>query len=106
MQLIAQLHSHPGEAYHSELDDELPIATTAGCLSLVVPDFAREPFALRRCAVYRLMPGKGWGKLTGAETSRLISVIDDAPPGNSTSPATPKSRKAPWDWLHFSKKQC
>src|SRR5206468_3625659 len=32
LRLIAQLHSHPSEAYHSETDDAFPIATTEGCL--------------------------------------------------------------------------
>ena len=39
------------------VDDALPIATTVGCLSLVIPNFAREPFALDQCAVYRLCGG-------------------------------------------------
>src|SRR5437764_13990209 len=52
MTLIAQLHSHPDEAYHSRTDDTYPIATTIGSLSLVIPYFAREPFFLADCAVY------------------------------------------------------
>lgn len=70
--LVAQLHSHPTEAYHSETDDAYPIVTTLGCLSLVVPDFAAAPFSLARCAVYRLMPRSGWVRLSAREVETLI----------------------------------
>ncbi|HEU0164449.1 MAG TPA: Mov34/MPN/PAD-1 family protein, partial [Thermomicrobiales bacterium] len=38
--LLAQIHSHPTHAYHSEMDDEYAIATALGAFSLVVPHFA------------------------------------------------------------------
>ena len=74
MTLIAQLHSHPGEAYHSATDDTFPIATAVGSLSLVVPDFARNPFSLERCAVYRLAGDGSWIELSDAETRALIAI--------------------------------
>ncbi len=74
MVTIAQLHSHPTEAFHSETDDTFPIATAAGSLSLVIPDFAREPFTLGQCAVFRLVPGQGWVWLTSAEVENLIRI--------------------------------
>ncbi len=73
MTLIAQLHSHPGEAYHSETDDAFPIATTLGSLSLVIPNFARDPFALDLCAIYRLST-RGWIRMSIAGTQRLIII--------------------------------
>ncbi|MBA3242579.1 MAG: Mov34/MPN/PAD-1 family protein [Acidobacteria bacterium] len=72
LRLMAQIHSHPTEAYHSETDDTYPIATTLGSLSLVVPDFARDPFSLARCAVYRLLPPAEWVELPGKEAEQLI----------------------------------
>ena len=38
--VIAQVHSHPGEAFHSEADDHWAIVRHEGALSLVVPEFA------------------------------------------------------------------
>src|SRR4051812_44961182 len=58
--LIAQVHSHPTEAYHSEVDDRFAIATRLGSYSLVVPDFAVRPFSLSDCAVYRLTKPPLW----------------------------------------------
>lgn len=84
-QLIAQLHSHPTEAYHSETDDTFPIATTAGAFSIVVPDFAVRPFALHDCAVYRLVPDQGWLELPLSAVRRVIQVIDMADKDSTTS---------------------
>ncbi len=72
--LIAQIHSHPTDAYHSETDDALPIVTTLGGLSLVVPFFARATFSLDDYAVYRLMPHEGWTELAADEVSELIVI--------------------------------
>jgi hypothetical protein len=74
--LIAQIHSHPGRAYHSSTDDQYAIATTVGCLSLVVPDFAWAPFDLRNVASYRL-DGRGvWRALTAGQVEQMISIKD------------------------------
>lgn len=77
LQLIAQIHSHPGAAYHSSTDDEYAIATKVGCLSLVVPDFASRPFSLTECASFRLSPAGQWDELSTIEVSRLIHVAGD-----------------------------
>lgn len=69
--LIAQVHSHPREAYHSSTDDEYAIATALGCLSLVVPDFAYLPFSLENCAVYRLSKPSWWTGGQGAKWKRV-----------------------------------
>ncbi|MBA3752772.1 MAG: Mov34/MPN/PAD-1 family protein [Nitrospira sp.] len=79
LRVIGQLHSHPGEAYHSETDDAFPLATTIGCVSIVVPDFAAAQFLLSRCAVYRLDRRGKWLELLPEESSGLIQIV--ATPG-------------------------
>lgn len=74
MLAIAQLHSHSGEAYHSDTDNAYPIITTLGGLSLVVPDFASREFELSNCAVYRLGEN-GWLLLNKRFVDSLIEVI-------------------------------
>lgn len=74
LQMIAQVHSHPGLAYHSTTDDDYAIATKVGCLSLVVPNFAVMPFSLSNCAVYRLSPDGRWEELPTERILRLISI--------------------------------
>ncbi len=76
LSLIAQIHSHPGRAYHSSTDDAYAIATTIGCVSIVVPDFARDDFDVGRAATYRLDGQAHWVGVPPAHARRLIRVED------------------------------
>lgn len=75
LRLIAQVHSHPGEAYHSHADDRYAIVTSEGGLSLVVPDFGNAPEDPASWAVYRLGQGE-WRELDEEEANRLLRVGD------------------------------
>lgn len=77
MTLVAQLHSHPTDAYHSDTDDAFPIATTEGSLSIVVPNYARQAFSLSGSAVYRLLPKRGWILIPPAEVAELITIVEN-----------------------------
>lgn len=76
LSLLAQIHSHPGRAYHSKMDDETAVATVVGCLSLVVPDFARDPFELNRVAAYRLDAVGRWAEMRRADLKSLVTITD------------------------------
>jgi hypothetical protein len=73
LRLLAQIHSHPHEAYHSAADDRYAIVTSEGGLSLVVPDFGLAPPHPKSWAAYRLHKGE-WVELSSAETDKLFSV--------------------------------
>lgn len=75
MKLIAQIHSHPKEAYHSEADDRFPIVDTYGGVSIVVPNFASGKVLLKDCAIYRLSLNKTWDKLADPEIDSLFQII-------------------------------
>ena len=40
LKVVAQIHTHPGRAYHSDVDAEWAIVRHVGALSLVIPRFA------------------------------------------------------------------
>ena len=71
--LVAQLHSHPEAAYHSETDDTYPIATAVGSVSVVVPTFARGPINPASWAVYRLT-AQGWTAMAEGQSASFIQV--------------------------------
>jgi hypothetical protein len=73
--LAVQIHSHPTDAYHSETDDTYPIATQAGALSIVVPDFCRRGLFVADTATFRLGRG-GWDEIPPAQARALVTVID------------------------------
>ena len=72
--LAAQVHAHPTEAFHSGTDDEFPIVTALGGLSVVVPDFAMRGFFVGGLEAYRLT-GKGWRRVRPRRVRRLIEVV-------------------------------
>lgn len=76
LKLIAQLHTHPGAAYHSELDNTIPVVATRGAFSLVIPDFARGPADLEEYAVYRLGAEDRWVEV--GPVNDLIRVVTDS----------------------------
>lgn len=62
LRLLAQVHSHPTEAFHSSTDDRYAIVTTEGGFSIVVPDFGERTEDPSLWAVYRL-GRNGWDQL-------------------------------------------
>lgn len=77
LRLVAQVHTHPGEAYHSATDDRFAVVTARGGISIVVPDFAVLPIEIGSCAVYRLQSGGSWIQLTTQESVSLIEILND-----------------------------
>lgn len=72
---IAQLHTHPDGAFHSCIDDEYPILTLPGSLSIVIPDFANIPIKsiLNELLVYRLISNE-WKLQSKEEVKRLFKI--------------------------------
>lgn len=77
LRLLAQLHSHPGRAYHSTADDRYCIVTTEGGFSIVVPNFGFGPSDLYQWAVYQLTEGL-WEKMSLRQV-KTIFLINDKP---------------------------
>ena len=50
--LIAQIHTHPSEAFHSDTDNLHPISHRPGFLSVVVPSFGRDVRSIQDCRTY------------------------------------------------------
>jgi len=75
LRLIAQVHSHPREAFHSDADDRYAIVTTNGGLSLVVPNFGHATPDPTAWAVFRLH-GRDWRQLKRDDVGMLIEVRD------------------------------
>jgi hypothetical protein len=75
LSLIAQIHSHPKEAFHSDTDDASPIVTTVGGISIVVPDFASGAIDVRQWAVYRLSVENEWKELMLSEKQELKDAL-------------------------------
>lgn len=72
---IAQVHSHPGEAYHSEADDDIPLVTALGQFSLVIPFFCKDGLKnFLHIKFFRLFEN-GWTELTSKEIDSIFEVV-------------------------------
>jgi proteasome lid subunit RPN8/RPN11 len=61
--IVAQIHTHPGRAFHSEVDAEWAIVRHVGALSLVLPRFAATTTAetfLDEVMTYAYTPEGEW----------------------------------------------
>lgn len=56
----AQVHTHPGSAYHSSRDDDLPLIHTEGYVSVVIPRFAMGSTGLNDVHVARRTANGSW----------------------------------------------
>jgi hypothetical protein len=72
--ILARVHTHPSEAYHSALDDTNMLISHQGAVSVVVPAFARDPIELERCSVNVLDHDRGWLELTSSEIRERFEI--------------------------------
>jgi hypothetical protein len=86
--VVAQVHSHPMDAFHSCIDDAEAIPRRAGAYSLVLPDFGTRQGLLDDAALFRLDDRGRW-----LETPLSIFVVRETPPiaeTKLTAPVLPK----------------
>ncbi len=55
-----QVHTHPGEAFHSETDDQYPIIHKPGFLSLVIPNFGLGAVGFDHAYLTEIQPDGRW----------------------------------------------
>ena len=73
--LLVQLHTHPGRAFHSTVDDRLALPRHTGGLSIVIPDFAETwDGTLQHVSVNRHLGAGVWEELGHEAVSRLFEV--------------------------------
>lgn len=86
MQVVGQLHTHPGDAYHSEGDVEGARIRYLGYASVVLPDYGRRLPSLAGAAAY-LWASSGWKQLA-ADDVIIIPVSGPWTSRTGTTSAT------------------
>lgn len=67
-----QVHTHPGLAYHSSIDDENPVVATPGFLSLVIPNFAQGPVGVEGAFLAQIDTSGKWHQVAIAEHVKVL----------------------------------
>jgi hypothetical protein len=75
--VLAQVHTHPGAAFHSPVDDQFPISNKPGFISIVVPNFARNRVEVG-WAWFLLEGGGRWRQLKEEERAALFVRAQDS----------------------------
>jgi proteasome lid subunit RPN8/RPN11 len=79
--VLAQVHTHPGRAWHSNTDNEWAFSDAPGLFSIVVPRFGR--YGMRRIltngvAVYERLANGDWHPLASSEIQRRILLVPNS----------------------------
>lgn len=78
LMVAAQVHSHPGPAFHSKADDEWAIVRHKGALSIVIPDFAVDTtldnFA-DRAAFFEMSFDGQWAQIRQNELASVFQCV-------------------------------
>lgn len=69
----AQVHTHPGRAFHSGTDDDWPIVSQPGFLSIVIPEFAYGKATLDNAWVGQLQPDGCWRRLPTVDKALILA---------------------------------
>jgi hypothetical protein len=67
-----QVHTHPGAAYHSSIDDRFPIIHSAGFLSLVIPNFACGVVGFEDAFLTEIQPDGSWCEVPILERLEVV----------------------------------
>ena len=65
-QILAQVHSHPREAFHSTADDTWAVVRHVGAVSIVIPYFAKDTIAAnfgKQSATFQLNASNRWAEV-------------------------------------------
>jgi len=81
LQVVAQVHTHPGRAYHSDGDVEGAKIRYPGYASLVLPGYGRDLPSLAGAAAYLWQKERGWIELSEDD----IIIIPGGGPWTSKS---------------------
>lgn len=73
-QILAQVHSHPREAFHSPADDTWAVVRHIGAISIVIPYFAKDATVANfaeQAATFQLNSSNRWAEV------RYVDVVEN-----------------------------
>lgn len=74
LSVIADVHTHPGEAYQSEADRQNPMIAQAGHVAVIVPRYASGRIWRHRLGVFLYEGDHRWTNLSGWRARSFIKV--------------------------------
>lgn len=74
LSVVADLHTHPQEAFQSESDRLNPMIARAGHIAIIIPNFASGWIWRHRLGLFRYEGDHRWSDLSGWKARRFLKV--------------------------------
>lgn len=78
LEVVADVHTHPGLALQSPSDRANPMMPRAGHIALIFPHYARAPIVLPEVGIYEYVSDSRWLTLTDRHRPSNILHFDEA----------------------------
>jgi hypothetical protein len=72
LNVVGDIHTHPGQAWQSPTDRVNPMVARAGHLALIIPHYARTRFALSEIGFYEYLGNHQWRDFSGRIARKKI----------------------------------
>lgn len=72
MEVVADVHTHPGRARQSRTDREHPMIAERGHVALILPDYAARPIRDAELGVFEYLGAHQWHDHSGPNASRYL----------------------------------
>lgn len=74
LQVVADVHVHPGSSGQSDSDRAHPMISRAGHIALILPDFAQPPIRRAKIGVYRYLGDKQWSSVPIVDRKTFLHI--------------------------------
>lgn len=74
LQVVADIHTHPGAAIQSEIDRANPMMPNVGHLAFILPNYAKEEPIPTEAALYQFLGRQQWKAYPDGKSSKKLYV--------------------------------
>lgn len=74
LDVVADIHVHPGLAEQSTSDRMNPMISMAGHIAIILPDFARTPMRRQDIGMFRYLGRKQWSRIPPAAREQFLHI--------------------------------
>lgn len=74
LEVVADIHTHPGAPIQSGADRENPMVATRGHIALIVPEFARQIVSARDLGIYQYLGSHKWQNFNRQQASEFFYI--------------------------------
>ena len=74
MDVLADVHTHPGHPIQSFLDQSYPMISKKGHIAIIVPHFAKKPVKCRHLGVYEYQGNQQWHSIVGRKAAKYLYI--------------------------------